>query len=483
MIISMFMIVIIVTVIWAWHYYWENRPTHETKLLVLPVLNAEEISSDESWLKIAIPHMISTQLSRNISNPDILVIPHESIYRSIPYDSLSSKKYISKLFRFTKINYLVQCRLYKSVKDFSVNVEIIDDANRVDIFKESFSSKKLENTIINIAQQISEKLDLDNAVDQRIIFNTDLNTLEYYYMGLHDFLIDSLHSAYDYGLKATENDASFAYAYKLMAECLMEDAIAAYEGEKASANYEFQKIKAYLIKSIEYDSTLSDSYRLLADVYQYDERWSRADELLDRATILDENNANVYVSMSRMHASRYKKYGFDSEEELYQKALSMNPFKWDTYILLSDFYLFTNKSEKAESILQDYLNINPNSIPVLMALSKNYIVNKKFADANKLVKDIIRKDPYSSDGYYNQGVIYYNLNKYNEARQSFLKAIELDNHKNSYLYLAYISELEGNKQEAIYYLRRRIHYRTGTDDEFAEEARIHLVKLLNEEEK
>ena len=64
----------------------------------------------------------------------------------------------------------------------------------------------------------------------------------------------------------------------------------------------------------------------------------------------------------------------------------------------------------------------------------------------------------------------------------FEKAIEIDNHLNSHLYMAYIYELRGDMDNAVKHLRLRIRHKTGPDDEFAEEARKHLFKIMHPEE-
>ena len=114
-----------------------------------------------------------------------------------------------------------------------------------------------------------------------------------------------------------------------------------------------------------------------------------------------------------------------------------------------------------------------------MALGKIYIVRNEMIPLMDVLTKVIRLDPDNADAYYNLGILYYNSNDYDNAKRFFNRAIQINNHLNSHLYLAYIFELEGNLDMAIKHLRLRIHYKTGSDDEFAEEARKHLYKLMH----
>ncbi len=201
--------------------------------------------------------------------------------------------------------------------------------------------------------------------------------------------------------------------------------------------------------------------------------------MLVKAYQLNPNNPRLYLTFSRLHKFRYQKLGFKNEEQLFKHAIFINPCYEDAYLMLADYYLFENEREKAIRVLEQFLEINPDSVPVLMALGKVYLVRREIFKIIEIYNRVIALDPNNSDAFYNLGILYYNSEDYENAEKFLRRAIAIDNHLNANLYLAYLYEIKGDYDKAIEYLRRRIRYRKGLDDEFAEEARKHLFKLLH----
>ena len=171
--------------------------------------------------------------------------------------------------------------------------------------------------------------------------------------------------------------------------------------------------------------------------------------------------------------------GYENEEQLFRKAIFFNPCYEDAYLMLSDLYLFENKRQQAIEVLQRILEINPDSVPVLMALGKIYLIRNDILKIIEVFNRVIELEPGNSDAYYNLGILYYNSEDYDNAEKFLKRAVAIDNHLNSHLYLAYLYEIKGEQEIAIEHLRDRIRYRKGLDDEFAEEARKCLFDLIH----
>ena len=204
-----------------------------------------------------------------------------------------------------------------------------------------------------------------------------------------------------------------------------------------------------------------------------------AEKCLIKAYQLSPQNPRLYLTISRLHDFRYKKLGFKNEEQLFKKAIFVNPCYEDAYLMLSDFYLFENKRKRAIEVLEQILDINPNSVPVLMALGKIYLVRNDILKIIEVFNRVIKLDPNNADAFYNLGILYYNSKDYVNAEKFLKRAVAINNHLNSHLYLAYLYELKGEKEKAIEHLRDRIRYRKGLDDEFAEQARKRLFDLMH----
>jgi tetratricopeptide (TPR) repeat protein len=95
---------------------------------------------------------------------------------------------------------------------------------------------------------------------------------------------------------------------------------------------------------------------------------------------------------------------------------------------------------------------------------------------------VLEIDPGSGEAYYNLGVAYYNDEAIQEAVRFFERAIEMEDHPESYYYLGVIYAEAGDKDRAVSFLRERIRLRKGFDDPYAEQARELLYELLHAEE-
>ena len=282
----------------------------------------------------------------------------------------------------------------------------------------------------------------------------------------------------DFAEQSIAEDSSMIEAYLLAGKSNFMKALKQKEEGKSPVEY-FQKSFIWFSKTVELDSLNAEAYSFLGEYYIYRERWSVAEKDLFKGYELNPQNPRIYLSLSRLHDFRYKKLGYKNEEQLFKKAIFLNPCYEDAYLMLSDLYLFENKRKQAIEILEQILEINPDSVPVLMALGKIYLIRNDILKIIEVFNRVIELDPYNSDAYYNLGILYYNSEDFENAEKFLKRAVAIDNHLNSQLYLAYLYDIKGERDKAIKYLRNRIRFRKGLDDEFAEEARKRLFDLMH----
>jgi tetratricopeptide (TPR) repeat protein len=480
-----------------------NQHTQKFRLAFLPLTTKHKQPFDQDWLLYAIPDMIAQKMMRSVGG-DAVVAPVDWIYKTIVRDSLDDVKYIHKIsnqIRFPNLFYGTITKI--SSKKFALMYSITESNHQDDQDTIYFSLDNLLFTIDTLAIKTLNYFLFDNENLAEVGFSKSTKALKIYYDGYRNFLDGDCESAIKKTGQAISLDTMFAQANVLAGRCYLSLAIkqrsesgsvAVNVSTKLNKNEpqsiekrsesgsitlsEFDKAKQFLDKAIELDPNHDDVYRLLGEYYVYNERWSQAELMLRKAYELNPNNPFIYIPLSRLHSYRFKNIGFSDEEQLYNQAIFINPCYEEAYLILSDHYLFNNKQEQAIKVLTDFLKINPNSVPILMELGKLYIVRNEMFELMDILNRTIELAPRNSNVYYNLGILYYNIKDYKNSKRFFQRAIEIDNHLNSYLYLAYINELEGNIEKAIYYLRQRIHYKTSYEDEFAEEARKHLFKLI-----
>ena len=222
---------------------------------------------------------------------------------------------------------------------------------------------------------------------------------------------------------------------------------------------------------------LEGKYYILMEI------WSKAQESLFKSFHLYPNDDALYVALSRLHPSRLRKIGFYSIRQTLNRAIFMNPASIPGHLFLADALYRQQDLAGAEKTYRDLLAFNPNLKDALMELGKFDINRARYAKAGQIFKGILKRDSTDADAIYNLGIISYLKGNPDQAIRYFQKALEKGNIINAYLYLSKIYEQKGDRNKAIAYLRKRIHTQLGPNDSFAEEARKHLVFLLNKKGK
>ncbi len=218
---------------------------------------------------------------------------------------------------------------------------------------------------------------------------------------------------------------------------------------------------------------------LEGNYYIFMEIWSKAQKSLFKSYRLYPNSDALYISLSRLHPSRLRKIGFYSIRQALRRAIFINPASVQGHLFLADALYRQHDLAEAEQAYKDLLSFNPELTDGLMELGKFYINTTQYPKAQKIFRKLVQKDSTDAVAIYNLGVIAFLKGKPDEAIPYFEKALACGDVVNSYLYLAKIYEQKGEIDGAIYFLRKRIHFKSGPNDPFAEEARKHLVILLN----
>lgn len=462
-------------------YQRAKPPQQQFRLLIYPSSFGDNISSENRSMFQYIPYFATKQIYRTV-NDKAVVIPYKSICNIVNFDSLSNSSYLTRIADLSGTTHFVSSCIEKQEQNsFKLHLHLYAFGKNVQSTDFAFRLNEFPNTVQQVSQSISTFIGIaDSSVFELPVSSS--NEYMYHIMFSRKLNLDKQFTQSLAHLnQAIRIDSTMAEGYFLTAENYFEQGVQQHTKNKKAAIQEFSSTRFYLDKAIALDSLDDEKYRLLGEYYIFNERWASAEQALLKSWQLNSNNPRVYPPYARFHEFRYNKIGFQSEEQIYQRALFLNPFYEKAYLLLSDYYLFNNNREKGIDVLNHYLKLNPNSVPTLMALSKIYLVRNNIVQALELLDKAVKLDPQNADTFYNLGIVYYNTEDYENAKRFFKRAIEINNHLNSYLYLAYISEQAGKKEEAISYLRQRIHFKTGFDDQFAEEARRHLYKLIHED--
>ena len=136
------------------------------------------------------------------------------------------------------------------------------------------------------------------------------------------------------------------------------------------------------------------------------------------------------------------------------KVLNKKPL-YEKLILLaiSSCYWKMNEIEKAIDILENLKNNYEYESPeTLTTLGYLYMLNKEYEKASNISKKVLEKEPNYASAWDNLGQIYFFQNDFKNAKENFLKSINLNPYSvDSLYYLGILEEQEENREKALEY--------------------------------
>lgn len=457
----------------------KKRPPKADFRLTFYSLQTESQTVKRNWEGNAFWQMLTQQL-QNAVGERAVILSADWTAKIVKSDSANNLQYLSRLNRQIDGEYFLVGLLSSANGVNQVKYQMIDSENNKAVLKGSVEiiPEELPGISWKVSKEILQYFKISLPEKEKNVRLIKLNSYQKFLTAQGLFQKKEYTAALNFAGQSIADDSSMIEANLLAGKSNFMMALKQKKEGKSPVDY-FQQSFNWLTKTIELDSLNGEAYSFLGEYYIYRERWSLAEKNLFKAYELNPQNPRLYLSLSRLHDFRYRKLGYKNEEQLFRRAIFFNPCYEDAYLMLSDLYLFENKRQQAIEVLQQILEINPDSVPVLMALGKIYLVRNDILKIIEVFNRVIELEANNSDAYYNLGILYYDSEDYDNAERFLKRAVAIDNHLNSHLYLAYLYEIKGDKEKAIEHLRDRIRYRKGLNDEFAEEARKHLFELMH----
>lgn len=457
----------------------KNRPPRLDFRLTMMPLQTELPQQESTWMANALWTMLARNLHASVADKAVIA-PPEWIAEIAALDSGDRGSNLKKMSVKSNNEYFLLGEIEERHSLPFLEFEMVRASDQTIVISDSFQLNlpELPETCKQISHRILSYFKLEAQETGLSLALVSPQAYQALLDAQHFYLDRNYESAIRSAKKAIAIDSNLIDSHLLIGKSSFMAGVKRKELGQAPVE-EFESARAWLERAIARDSTQSEAYLFLGEYYIYQERWSVAEDLLARSFQLNSHSPRLYLALSRLHEFRFQKLGFQSEEELFKRSIFINPRYEDGYLALADYYLFDNRRQAAIEVLEHYLAIDPNSVPALMALGKIYLLRNEILKIIEVFNRVLELQPKNADAFYNLGILYYNTEDFDTAEQLFLRAIELNNHSNANLYLAYLYEAKGDFVKAIEYLRRRIRLRRGPDDEFAEEARKHLFKLMH----
>jgi tetratricopeptide (TPR) repeat protein len=227
----------------------------------------------------------------------------------------------------------------------------------------------------------------------------------------------------------------------------------------------------------------------LADAFILEEKYDLAEVALKNAFAEDPDNAEIYFLFSFLDPSRYRDLFFKGIRDVLEKALALDPMYEAAVIryirqigeenVSQSRYFFDKSAEYAKA----FLHIKPSSYLVWNELAGMYSTGKEYENALYAIGRALKVKPDDESVLFNAGIIYYRLDRLDEAFRYFSQAIEKYNTLDAYLYRGMIHFKKKEYKEAVLDFRYRIVHKRSDDDYYYIQAAKGLNKVIWELDK
>ena len=115
----------------------------------------------------------------------------------------------------------------------------------------------------------------------------------------------------------------------------------------------------------------------------------------------------------------YKKRKFSECENICNKILSIDPYHFDSLVLLSNIFAIKKNFIKAKELLTKANEIEPNNLNVINNLGTASKELGNLKESINYFEKAIKINPNHTNALYNLGVIFYNLFEQHSCRADF----------------------------------------------------------------
>jgi len=195
-------------------------------------------------------------------------------------------------------------------------------------------------------------------------------------------------------------------------------------------------------KAVELGNAGAEGHTCLGLLANGTGRYEQAVEEFQRAVQLEPTNDQAYSGLAQAYQHLNK---LDEAEKTYQRVISLRPQYPDGYTQLGTFYLQQAQYAKGVDMFTKAVELAPDSYRAYFNLGAAFTYEARYADAIPPFEHSIAIRP-TYIAYNNLGTVYLRLRRFAEAARAYREAAKLDNRE----YLAW-----GGLGDACHYLGDR----------------------------
>lgn len=352
---------------------------------VMPFVNAEG-DPEKEYLSDGLSEALINNLSRL---PQLKVIARSS---SFQYKGKEIDP--QEVARTLGVKVIVVGRVRQRDDDLSISVEMINAADRTQIWGETYNRKvkDAQNIQEDIAQTVSKKLSLRlTGGQQQQIAKNETNNPKAYELRLQATFIsrkgglENTRRAIDLLNKAIELDPNYSAAYALL--CVNYGNM---PNLGAGDPNEFRsKAEAAGRKAVELDPNLDGAHNALATVLENSWEWAEAEREYTRAIELNSNSISARANYAALLS--YTKRHEAALSEM-QRAIELDPLRGDTRVVVSYILNSANRYDEAVEAARWAIEINPENSEAYVSLARVYGNKKMYPEAIEAGRHAVELD-------------------------------------------------------------------------------------------
>lgn len=164
-------------------------------------------------------------------------------------------------------------------------------------------------------------------------------------------------------------------------------------------------------KAVALDSTQSDYFDLLSDIYNIGKQKDSAIIVLERAIQLFPTNQNFYYKLARLYQDDRPIKAI----EMYEKIIDLIGPEWNVLFRLVELNNKLNNTEGVIKAIKQLLEIDPSNIQLKKSLVENLLLAKRNSEAIEILDELIQLYPADLELIQRKAQILLSENKWQEA--------------------------------------------------------------------
>lgn len=221
--------------------------------------------------------------------------------------------------------------------------------------------------------------------------------------------------------------------------------------------------------------------------YLYQNKFKEGEEMFIKALELDPNNEQIYIKLGsnylwQIELGSAEEMFVKKAEEMFKKALEINPNNHNAYKELGYFYRTQKRYGEAEEIYKKAIEIDPNFTMPYYGLAKLYNKTGLFKKAEEMVEKIVELLPgINNEQFFETWTFYRNQGDIEKAENLIKKAIEIHVNKSwpySEMGIFYIEQNRITEAEGVF--KKAMEIRIKNYNSITRENYLKLYQILKE---